>query len=101
LNLIAGGVKDMLIAIDKRGSINLPASIRKELGFASGAYLDVLVVEGGAVVLQPVEIFRTVRLSKQGLAKLEDSRQSGVAEMPAWLSEEMNDAEPDSEPKVS
>jgi AbrB family looped-hinge helix DNA binding protein len=80
-------MKDMLIAIDKRGSINLPASIRKELGLANGAYLDIQVVEGGAVVMQPVEIFRTVRLAEQGLTK--------------WLSDEMNDAEPDPEPKVS
>jgi AbrB family looped-hinge helix DNA binding protein len=94
-------MKDMLIAIDKRGSINLPASIRKELGLANGAYLDIQVVEGGAVVLQPVEIFRTVRLAEQGLTKLKEARQSGATDMPTWLSEEMNDAEPDPEPKVS
>ncbi len=87
----------MLITVDKRGSINLPASIRKELGFESGACLDAQIIEGGAVVLQPVEIFRTVRLSKQGLEKLEDARQSGVAEMPDWLSKDMKHAEPDSE----
>jgi len=91
----------MLIAIDKRGSINLPASIRKELGLANGAYLDIQVVEGGAVVMQPVEIFRTVRLAKQGLIKLTEARQSGAKDMPTWLSEEMNDAEADPEPKVS
>ena len=91
----------MLIAIDKRGSINLPTSIRKELGLANGAYLDVQVVEGGAVVMQPVEIFRTVRLAKQGLTKLKEARQSGATDMPARLSEEMNNAEPDPEPKVS
>ncbi len=94
-------MKDMLIAIDKRGSINLPASIRKELGLANGAYLDMQVVEGGAVVLQPVEIFRTVRLAEQGLTKLKEARQSGTTDMPMWLSEEMKDAEPDPEPKVS
>jgi AbrB family looped-hinge helix DNA binding protein len=91
----------MLIVIDKRGSINLPASIRKELGLANGAYLDIQVVEGGAVVLQPVEIFRTVRLAEQGLTKLKEARQSGATDMPTWLSEEMNDAESDPEPKVS
>ena len=91
----------MLIAIDKRGSINLPAAIRKELGLANGDYLDIQVIEGGAVVLQPVEIFRAVRLAKQGLAKLNEARQSGAAQMPTWLVEEMKDAEPDPEPKVS
>ena len=91
----------MLIAIDKRGSINLPASIRKELGLANGAYLDIQVVEGGAVVMQPVEIFGTVRLAEQGLTKLKEARQSGTTDMPTWLSAEMNDAEPDPEPKVS
>jgi AbrB family looped-hinge helix DNA binding protein len=91
----------MLIAIDKRGSINLPAAIRKELGLANGDYLDMQVIEGGAVVLQPVEIFRTIRLDKQGLVKLNEARQSGTAQMPKWLVEEMKDAEPDPEPKVS
>lgn len=91
----------MLIAIDKRGSINLPASIRKELGLTNGAYLDIQVVEGGAVVMQPVEIFGTVRLAEQGLTKLNEARQSGTTDMPTWLSAEMNDAEPDPEPKVS
>ncbi len=91
----------MLIAIDKRGSINLPAAIRKELGLANGDYLDIRVIEGGAVVLQPVEIFRTVRLAEQGLAKLNEARQSGTARMPTWLVEEMRNAEPDPESKVS
>jgi len=91
----------MLIAIDKRGSINLPAAIRKELGLEHGAYLDLTLAEGGAVVLQPVEIFRTVRLSKQGLAKLAEARQSGTDDMPAWLAEEMKHAEADPEPEIS
>jgi len=91
----------MLIAIDKRGSINLPAAIRKELGLKNGAYLDLSVAEGGDVVLQPVEIFRSVRLAKQGLDKLNEARQSGKAEMPAWLTEEMKNAEADPEPEVS
>jgi len=91
----------MLIAIDKRGSINLPAALRKELGLKNGAYLDLSVSEGGVVVLQPVEIFRSVRLAKQGLDKLNEARQSGNAEMPAWLTEEMKNAEADPEPEVS
>jgi AbrB family looped-hinge helix DNA binding protein len=94
-------MKDMLIAIDKRGSINLPASIRKDLGLVNGAYLDIEVIKGGAVVMQPVEIFRTVRLDKQGLTKLDEARKSGVTEMPTWLSEEMAYAEPDPESKIS
>lgn len=91
----------MLIAIDKRGSINLPAAIRKELGLENGAYLDLSVAEGGAVVLQPVEIVRTVRLAKQGLDKLDEARQSGTDDMPAWLAKEMKDADADPEPKIS
>ena len=91
----------MLIAIDKRGSINLPAALRKELGLKNGAYLDMTVVEGGVVILQPVEIFRSVRLAKQGLDKLNEARQSGNADMPAWLTEEMKNAEADPEPEVS
>lgn len=91
----------MLIAIDKRGSINLPTSIRKELGLENGSYLDLRVAEGGVVVLQPVEIFRSVRLAERGLAKLGEARESGTAEMPAWLKQEMKDAESDPEPEIS
>jgi AbrB family looped-hinge helix DNA binding protein len=94
-------VKNMLIAIDKRGSINLPATIRRELGLSNGDYLDIQVIEGGAVLLQPVEIFGTVRLAKQGLNKLDEARQSGTAPMPAWLAEEMKDAESGPDPEVS
>jgi AbrB family looped-hinge helix DNA binding protein len=91
----------MLIVIDKRGSINLPGAIRKELGLENGAYLDLSIAEGGAVVLQPVEIFRTVRLAKQGLAKLDEARQSGTDVMPAWLVKDMKDAETDPKPEIS
>ena len=91
----------MLIAIDKRGSINLPSSIRKELGLESGTYLDVQVTEGGAVALQPVAIFRTIRLSERGLAKLNEARESGIADMPDWLSRETSDAAADSEQEIS
>ena len=91
----------MLIAIDKRGSINLPAVIRRELGLETGAYLDLRVEEGGVVILQPVEIFRSVRLAPQGLEKINEARQSGNADMPEWLIEEMNNAEADPEPEVS
>ena len=91
----------MLIAIDKRGSINLPAAIRKELGLDKGTYLDVTVAEGGAIILQPVEITRTVRLSKQGLEKLDEARQSGKGHIPDWLVKEMKNVEADPEPEVS
>jgi len=91
----------MLIAIDKRGSINLPAAIRKELGLESGTYLDMTVAEGGVVVLQPVEIIRTVRLAEQGLGKLSEARQSGRTSLPDWLGKEMKDAETHSEPEIS
>lgn len=91
----------MLVAIDKRGSINLPATIRRELGLEIGAYLDMTVAAGGTVVLQPVEIVRSVRLTEQGLGKLAEARQSGRTSLPGWLGEEMKDAEADSEPEIS
>ena len=68
----------MLITIDKRGSINLPLAVRKELGLEHGSYLDLSVGEGGKITLHPVEIYRTVRLSQQGIAKLEEARNSGT-----------------------
>jgi hypothetical protein len=43
----------------------------------------------------------TVRLAKQGLIKLDEARQSGTAPMPAWLAEEMKDAESGPDPEVS
>jgi AbrB family looped-hinge helix DNA binding protein len=87
----------MIIAIDKRGSINLPAALRKELGLKSGDHLDLSVAEGGTLVLQPVTIYPTVKLSNEGLAKLEEARSSGAGIMPAWFAEEMRDARADSE----
>ena len=48
----------MLVAIDKRGSINLPASVRKDLGVGPGTHLELTVDAGGAIVLLPVEIYR-------------------------------------------
>jgi len=53
----------MLVTIDKRGSINLPASLRKDLGVGPGTHLELTVDAGGAIVLFPVEIYHTVRLS--------------------------------------
>ena len=40
----------MLITIDKRGSINLPLAVRKELGLEHGSYLDLSVDEGGKII---------------------------------------------------
>ena len=90
----------MLITIDKRGSINLPTSIRKELGLESGAYMDLQVAEGGVVILQPVEIFKAIRVSRQGLDKLDEARQSGTGEMPVWLAEEIKNAAADPESEI-
>ena len=91
----------MIIAIDKRGSINLPASLRKELGLKNGDHLDLSVEEGGVIILQPVAIYPTVRLSEQGLAKLKEARESGLSEMPSWFEKEMEDAKADSNRKIS
>jgi AbrB family looped-hinge helix DNA binding protein len=86
----------MLITIDKRGSINLPASIRKELGLQPGSTLDLSILAGGGVALTPVAVYPTVRLSTEGIAKLQEGRQSGTGEMPDWMRQEMGDAEIDS-----
>ena len=78
----------MLIAIDKRGSINLPAAIRRQLGLEIGSYLDLQLAEGGLLVLQQVEIVRTIRLSESGLAKLNEARICGTTKMPPWLQQD-------------
>lgn len=83
----------MLITIDKRGSINLPLAVRKELGLEQGTCLDLSVEEGGKITLHPVTIYRTVRLGEQGLAKLKEARESGTGELPNWLRQDMEDAE--------
>jgi len=85
----------MLVTIDKRGSINLPASVRKALDLAPGTCLDLNILEGGGLSLSPVAIYPTVRLSDEGLAKLRQARESGTVELPTWLREEMNDAAAD------
>lgn len=91
----------MLITIDKRGSINLPAAIRKKLGLEKGTYLDMSLSKGGAIVLSPVEIYPTIRLSDKGLAKLREGRKSGKGKLPGWLVKEMESAKTGSEQKVS
>jgi AbrB family looped-hinge helix DNA binding protein len=91
----------MLIALDKRGSINLPSAIRKELGLESGVYLDLQVMDGGAILLQPIAVYKSIRLGKQGLQKLAEARQSGTASIPAWLTKEMRHAEVDPDQEIS
>lgn len=85
----------MLVSIDKRGSINLPAAVRKDFNLSPGSFLDLTVLDGGCLALSPVAIYPTVRLSEPGLAKLAEARLSGVEQMPAWLSKEMADAATD------
>jgi AbrB family looped-hinge helix DNA binding protein len=87
----------MLIGIDKRGSINLPAEIRKEFGLESGSYLDVSVENGGTIVLHPVSIYRNIKVSEAGTKKLQEGRRSGTGSLPAWLLKDMKNAGPDTE----
>lgn len=87
----------MLIAIDKRGSINLPAAIRKEMKLESGCYLDMEVMEGGTIVLNPVAVYPTVQLNEEGLKKLQEARKSGRTEMPEWLKKEIKHAKADAD----
>ncbi len=85
----------MLIGIDKRGSINLPVAVRKEFGLSSGSYLDLSIESGGAIVLHPVSIYRNIKVSESGSAKLREGRTSGTGKLPAWLVKDMKNVEPD------
>ena len=87
----------MLVAIDKRGSINLPSTIRKEMGLGTGSHLDIEVLEGGAIVLTPVAIYPTVKLNEKGLGKLTEARKSGTVKMPALLAKKIKNARTDSD----
>ena len=87
----------MLVSIDKRGSVSLPAAVRKNLNLYPGSFLDLTVLDGGGLALSPVAVYPTVRLSDSGLAKLTEARQGGVEQMPDWLREEMADAATDPE----
>jgi len=80
----------MLVQIDQRGSLNLPIKIRQSLGLEKGSNFELEVAEGGDIILHPVEIHRTVRLSNQGLEKMSEARQSGEGELPNWLLDEMS-----------
>ncbi len=57
--------------------------------------LAVQVQEGGVLVLHPVAAYPTVRLSVEGLAKLQEARESGTGALPDWLREEMDRAPAD------
>ena len=87
----------MLVAVDKRGSVSLPAQLRKEFGLQPGTYLDLTISGEGSIVLSPVAVYPTVRLSEAGLAKLAEARESGEGEMPDWLKRDVADAKADPE----
>jgi AbrB family looped-hinge helix DNA binding protein len=87
----------MLVAIDKRGSINLPSTIRKEMGLDIGTHLDLEVLEGGALMLTPVAIFPAVKLNEKGLKKLDEARKSGMAKMPEELAKLIGNAGTDAD----
>jgi AbrB family looped-hinge helix DNA binding protein len=82
----------MLVAIDKRGSINLPSTLRKEMGLDTGTRLELEVLDGGSIILTAVAIYPTVRLNKKGLKKLSDARKSGTVKMPAQLAKQIRNA---------
>lgn len=82
----------MIISIDKRGRINLPAAIRKELGLKNGDHLELSLEDGGLIMLQPVEIHLVIRLNDKGLEKLKEARISRIETIPDWMAGEINDA---------
>jgi len=86
----------MLITIDKRGSINLPAAVRKELNLDKGVVcLDLTVMKGGTIVLNPVAVYPIVQLSEAGLKKIHEARKSGKGKIPNWLAKEVKRAKAD------
>ncbi len=87
----------MIVTIDKRGSISLPASIRKDLGIKPGTHLELSVEADGALYLYPVEFYRTIKLNDSGLLKLKEARNSETGKLPVWFEEECNNAGVDSE----
>jgi AbrB family looped-hinge helix DNA binding protein len=86
----------MLVTVDKRGSISLPSSTRKDLGIKPGTHLEISVEPGGVISLYPVEIYRTIKLNEAGLLKLKEARDSETARIPTWFEEERGDAGTDS-----
>ena len=87
----------MIVTIDKRGSINLPASIRKSFGIKPGSHLELSLEAGGAICLYPVEFYRTIKLNDSGLLKLKEARNSETSKLPDWFEEERSNANIDSE----
>ena len=87
----------MILTIDKRGSISLPASIRKELGITQGSHLELTIEPGGAMVLHPVEFYRTIKLNTSALNKLEEARSAEQSKLPDWFEKERRNAGIDSE----
>ena len=87
----------MLVTIDKRGSISLPVSVRKGLGFRPGTHLELTVEPGGAITLFPVEIYRSIKLSDAGTLKIKEARESEPAPFPEWFNRELADAGTDPE----
>lgn len=87
----------MLVTIDKRGSINLPSTIRREMGLDTGTHLDLEILEGGSIVLTPVAIYPTVKLNEKGLKKLKEARKSGTVKMPAQLAKQIRNARSDAD----
>ena len=87
----------MLVTIDKRGSISLPASFRKDLGLGPGSHMELTIEPGGAITLYPVEIHRTIQLNANGLSKLEAARNSESDSFPDWFNQELHHARTDTE----
>lgn len=87
----------MLITIDKRGSINLPTSVRKELGIRPGTHMELVMEAGGGITLFPVEIYRSIKLNDSGLLKLNEARASETTSFPEWFQEEILNAQTDTE----
>ena len=87
----------MLVTIDKRGSISLPASLRKDLGLGPGSHLEIKIEAGGAITLYPVEIHRRIQLNDTGLSRLEAARDSGTDGFPDWFKQEVSHARTDTE----
>ena len=87
----------MIVTIDKRGSISLPVSIRKDLGIKPGTHLELSVEPGGTIYLHPVEFYRTIKLNDSGLLKLKEARDSKTDKFPDWFEKELGNAGIDSE----
>jgi len=87
----------MLVTVDRRGSVSLPATIRKGLGLSQGTYLDLTVEEGGTLLLKPVAVYPALHLSPNGLSRLAEARSGETGQLPDWLRKEMDDAQADTQ----